>query len=64
MKASRELLMLVLFTFKGKVEAGEQEKDRKISRDLPKAETAVKDAMVQTDRINIKKSPELNLTQG
>lgn len=53
MKASRELLMLVLFTFKGKVEAGEQNKDRKISRDLPKSETAVKDAMVQTDRINI-----------
>lgn len=64
MKASRKLLMLVPFTFKGRVETGEEKKDRKISIDPLKAETAVKDATVQTDRININKSPELNLTQG
>lgn len=63
-KAFREILILVLFAFKGKVEAGEEEKERKISRDLLKAEIAVEDAVVQTDRTNINKSPELKLTQG
>lgn len=64
MTAFREILILVPFAFKGRVEAGEKEKDGKISRDLLKAEIVVEDAMVQIDRMNINKSPELNLTQG
>lgn len=63
-KALRGILILVPLAFKGRVEAGEEEKDRKINRDLLKAEVAVEDAMVQIDRMNINKSPELNLTQG
>ena len=60
-KAFREILILVPFAFERRVEAGEEEKDRKTSRDLLKA---VEDAMLQMDRMNINRYPELNLTQG